>query len=127
LSDEVPRLEEAIRLLRLLAAPEDEGDEAVETARLVDDAISLSALHPACKNISFELTRRRDVSPVIARPTVLTHQIVVALIRAAEAAGGGPDSTMPVVFTNDDRELVISVGGESVRARLLVAGRSDSA
>ena len=39
LADEVPRLEEGIRLLRLLAAPDEEIEEALEAVRLVDDAI----------------------------------------------------------------------------------------
>ena len=125
LSDEVPRLEEGIRLLRLLAAPEDEGEEALEATRITDDAISLVELHPDCRNISFEIIDRREVPPVIARPTALTHAIVVALANAvADPGSGGSPAKIPIVFASDERDLVISVGSATVRARLLSAGRS---
>jgi hypothetical protein len=132
LADEVPRLEESIRLLRLLAVPEDEAEEALEATRLVDDAAALAALHPACRNISFAQTGRRDVPPVLARHTALTHAIVVALVSAAERgrsasqpeAGGDQAVLIPIVFITEEPDLVISAGSASVRARLLSAGRA---
>lgn len=124
LADEVPRLAEAIRLLRLLAVPDDEGEEALETTRIADDAISLAALHPDCRNISFELTARRDVPPVVARPTALTHAIVVALTSAAGTlCVAGKIVSVPVTFVTEEPDLVIAVGPASVRARLLSASR----
>lgn len=131
LSDEVPRLEEGIRLLRLLAAPEDEGEEALETTRITDDAISLAGLHSGCRNVSFEMNGRREVPPVIARPTALTHQIVVALVSAAAELGVEPhaergadgSATIQINFVSNEHDLVISAGSASVRARLLTAGR----
>jgi hypothetical protein len=135
LADEVPRLEEAIRLLRLLAAPEDEAEEALETTRLTDDAIALAALHPACRNIRFELIARRDVPPVVARFTALAHAIVLVLVAAAElyqagdetesatASASGAPALIPIVFSSEGPDLVISAGSASVRARLLSAGR----
>ncbi len=131
LTDEVPRLEEAIRLLRLLAAPEDQGEEALEMTRIVDDAISLSQLHPACRNVSFEIEGRRDVPPVIARPTLLTHEIVVALVTAAtdlitsnDAASGVVEPVrIPIIFVAEQHELIMSAGTATVRARQLTAGR----
>lgn len=132
LADEVPRLEEAIRLLRLLASPEDEGEEALEATRVTDDAILLAQLHPACRNVSFEIHGRRDVPPVIARPTTLTHELVVALADAAFELRASDDSArgdeelvkIPIVFASDEPDLVISVGSSVVRARLLTAGRN---
>ena len=132
LADEVPRLEEGIRLLRLLAVPEDEGEEALEATRVADDAISLAQLHPACRNVSFQIEGRRDVPPVVARPTALTHELVVALAAAAyelgaledSASGDGKMLQIPIVFASDGDDLVISVGLSVVRARLLTAGRN---
>ncbi|MEO6864836.1 MAG: hypothetical protein ABI229_05240 [Gemmatimonadaceae bacterium] len=132
LADEVPRLEEAIRLLRLLAVPEDEGEEALEAPRIADDAISLAQLHPACRNVSFLVVGRREVPPVLARPTALTHEMVIALTSAAAGSGASAavadsDGTLlriPIVFATDGEDLVISVGSSVVRARLLTAGRS---
>lgn len=142
LADEVPRLEESIRLLRLLAAPEDERDEALEATRVVDDAVSLARLHPSCQDVLFEVKDRNQVPPVIARPTALTHELVIALASSAAechasvarhvtvAAGSrsSPSDTLaglsvPVVFTSDGCDLVITVGSCEVRARLLSAGR----
>jgi hypothetical protein len=153
LADEVPRLEEALRLLRLLATPDDEGVEALETSRLVDDAISLAALHPACRNISFEVGQRSDVPPVLARHSLLVHDLVTALVAAAQYARGEPadpvpgeaepvdgavagvglsrgaDGTVPIEikFVSDGPDLLITVGPASsatvVRGRLLSAGR----
>ena len=131
LADEVPRLEEALRLLRLLVTPEDERDEALEATRVADDAISLAQLHPACQNLRFDVERRREVPPVIARPTALTHELVVALTAAASeldkfpAVAGQANgmARIPIVFSQDERDLVISVGSAVVRARLLAEGR----
>ena len=126
LADEVPRLEDSIRLLRLLAVPEEERDEAIETTRIVDDAIALAELHPNCRNISFQFVSRRDVPPVIARPTVLTHAIVVALTAAAAAERGQPGEavSIPVTFVTELPNLIIGAGRFSVRALLLSAGRN---
>lgn len=132
LADEVPRLEEGLRLLRLLAVPDDEADEALEATRATDDAISLARLHPVCRNVCFEIQGRREAPPVIARPTVLTHEIVTALVAAASAVAGPEDAVggaggtteIPIVFLIDHDDLVISAGSSAVRARLLRAGRS---
>ena len=132
LADEVPRLEEGIRLLRLLAAPEDESEEALEPTRLVDDAILLAHLHPDCRGMLFEVVGRREVPPVVARPTKLTHEIVVALITAAseiERAESEPGTVaqpvrIPISFRSDERGLDICAGSTLVRARLLVSGRA---
>ncbi|MEO7218669.1 MAG: hypothetical protein ABI026_10795 [Gemmatimonadaceae bacterium] len=143
LVDEVPRLEEAIRLLRLLATPDDEGMEALETTRIVDDAVSLAALHPVCRNISFEMVARRDVPPVLAHHSLLTHALVVALVSAAELRKAGDVREQPIgqingqftegpvrvhiTFVSEDPDLIISAGppgpATSVRGRLLSAGR----
>jgi hypothetical protein len=131
LSEEVPRLEESLRLLRLLAVPEDEAEEALEATRATDDAISLVQLDPACRSVSFEVQERRAVPPVVARPTALTHEIVVALSAAAAELGAagdwGPGQSellrIPIVFTSEAPCLVISAGSSVVRARLLTAGR----
>ena len=128
LADEVPRLEEGIRLLRLLAAPGGEREEAIEATRVTDDAISLVQLHPASRNVSFELQGKRDaVPPVLARPTVLTHELVVALVAAAMEVATTHDgdhtpgwvSRVPVFFESDGDDLVVSAGSYAVRARLL--------
>jgi hypothetical protein len=134
LADEVPRLEESIRLLRLLAEPDDEEEEALEATRATDDAIALARLHPACLNVRFEIEGRREAPPVIARPIALTHEIVVALVSAASAVvvadvdgdTGGPATSarIQIAFSSDANDLLISAGPSVVRARLLSARRN---
>jgi hypothetical protein len=131
LADEVPRLEEGIRLLRLLAIPEDERTEALEATRAVEDAISLAQLHPACRNSSFVIDDKASVPPVIARPTALTHELVVALVEAAMGNGtlaegavdDGGQARISILFASEGEDLVITVASSAVRARLLTAGR----
>lgn len=130
LADEVPRLEEGIRLLRLLAVPGRESEEALELTRALDDAISLARLHPASRNVTFDVVgRREDVPPVVGRRTALTHQLVVALATGAVDAVGsvGDDEErgglvrIPVTFGSDGDYVLVSVGSHDVRARRLIA------
>lgn len=131
LADEVPKLEASIRLLRLLGAPESESEEALEAPRLVEDAIALARLHPDHKEVVFAASDGYNVPPVVARPTALTHAVLVALAQAADAARGEGDSdsmsesqiTIPVVYSVDGDDLVIRVGDRAVRARTLMAAR----
>ena len=131
LADEVPKLEASVRLLRLLGAPESEGEEALEAPRLVEDAIALARLHPDHKEVVFAASDGYNVPPVVARPTALTHAVLVALAQAADAARGEGDSgtmsesqvTIPVVYSVDGDDLVIRVGDRAVRARTLMAAR----
>jgi hypothetical protein len=131
LADEVPKLEASVRLLRLLGAPESEGEEALEAPRLVEDAIALARLHPDHKDVVFLTADGYDVPPVVARPTKLTHAVLVALAQAADAARGTEDSdsmsesriTVPVGYSVDGDDLVITAGERAVRARTLMAAR----
>ena len=129
LADEVPRLEESIRLLRLLAVSDDEREEALEATRLTDDAISLARLHPACHLVVFEVPGSRDIPPVVARPIALTHEIVVGLIAAGVEAAAVDDAEpeagrsvhVLVSFETVGADLVITAGSKVIRARLLSA------
>ena len=115
LADEVPKLEEAIRLLRLLAAP-DEGEEPIEPLRIVEDAISLAKLHPELRGVSYKV-EAVEAPPVLAKPLQLTHQIVVALVEA-----GRGEVAVQVGVDGDD--VAITAGDQTVRARTLVAARA---
>lgn len=131
LADEVPKLEASIRLLRLLGAPESESEEALEAPRLVEDAIALARLHPDHKEVDFVAADGYDVPPVVARPTALTHAVLVALSQAADDARGAGNSdsvsesrvTVPVGYSVDGDDLVITAGVRAVRARTLMAAR----
>jgi len=127
LADEVPKLEASIRLLRLLAAPEGEGEEALEAPRIVDDALALARIHPDCKEVAFSAADGRTVPPVVARPTVLTHEVLVALVDAARPADSdemtNPPASVRVDYSVDGDDLVIAVGAHAVRARTLLAAR----
>lgn len=127
LADEVPKLEASIRLLRLLAAPEGEAEEALEAPRLVEEAMALARVHPDCKEVTYTAADGRDVPPVVARPTALMHQVLVALVRATCGGNSGRMSEcakdVRVDYAVDGDDLVISTGSHTVRVRTLMAAR----
>lgn len=122
LADEVPKLEESIRLLRLLAVPEHEMEEALEAHRLVDDAVALARLSSDAWDVEYVVQDGRGVPPVLARPVAFTHAILVAL--AAAAAESVEPRAVTVRFSVVDPELLISANDCEVPARLLSAGRT---
>ena len=144
LADEVPKLEEALRLLRLLAGPANEREEAIEPYRSLADAMALAALHPMCREVHFTLANGGDVPPIVAPPVGLAHALVGALVAAATDARAAEERTaaeatseaatesigdhqqhrremilIPVLFFVEGAEVVIAAGGRSVRARKL--------
>lgn len=123
LAAEVPRLEESIRLLRLLAVPDNEMEEALEAHRLVDDAVSLARLSSDTWDVEYAVQDGRGAPPVLARPVALTHTILVALAAAAAETGG--QRTVTVRFSVVDPELLISANNHQVLVRLLSAGRTE--
>jgi hypothetical protein len=119
LADEVPKLEEAIRLLRLLAAPA-EPEEAVEPLRLLNDAIGLAVLHPELRGVTYRI-EAGDIPPVLTHPVGLTHRMVVALVAAGKEGSG----EVVVQVSVDGNEVVVNVQGRIVRVRTLVAARAS--
>lgn len=123
LADEVPKLAESVRLLRLLAVPSTEREEALEVYRLVDDAIALARLSPDAREVDYAVEDGRGAPPVLAAPITLTHALVIALTSAAAAAARDGLRTVPVRFSVGAPDMLISAGSISVRARLLSAAR----
>ena len=119
LSGEVPKLEEAIRLLRLLTL-HDEPEEASQITRIVDDAIALAELHPDLKGTTFTVDGGDDVPPVVTRPVALTHEMLVAFTDAALQANGAP---VVVRLGVDGDDVTASAGDRTMRAPSLMAAR----
>jgi len=119
LADEVPKLEEAIRLLRLLAAP-DEPEEAVEPLRLVTDAIAMARLHPALRGVCYTV-EAGNIPPVLAKPGELTHRIILLLVHAGVGLAEGEIVVRVRVVGTD---VVIQAGEGTVCARTLMAARA---
>lgn len=96
LVDEVPKLEQGIRLLRLLVREGggvgrgidggvDGGiDEAMELWRVVEDAVLIARMHPAVQREI--IVERSDVAPVCGQPNQMLRDIVAMLIRAGTSA-----------------------------------------
>lgn len=124
LKNEVPGLEEGIRLLRLLAAPENEAEEALEAYRLVDDAVALARLHPDARDVDYVVEDGRAAPPVLVRPVAFTHEVLIALTRAATAAGDG--RVVTVRFSVVKPDLVVSADGHEVAALLLSMARGSA-
>lgn len=121
LADEVPKLEESIRLLRLLAIPEHEAEEPLEPHRLVDDAVALARLSSDTWDVDYVVQDGRGVPPVLARPVAFTHAVLIALVAAA--AESGQPRAVTVRFSVAAPELLISANDHEVSVRLLSAGR----
>ncbi len=126
LADEVPKLEESIRLLRLLAVPENEAEEALEAHRLVNDAVALARLHPDTTDVDYIVQDGRAAPPVLAHPIALTHRIVIALtVAAADAvAMHGNACAVTVSYSVVEPELVIQADAYAVPVQLLSAARA---
>lgn len=119
LADEVPKFEEALRLLRLLALPV-ESDEGVDPIGVIRDAIAVAKLHPELKGVSYTLDGEGG-TPVWGRPVSLTHRVAVILIRAAEAIESGE---IHVRLEVEGDELVVTAGGYSLRVPTLIGART---
>ena len=113
LVDEVPRLEEGVRLLGLLGRDGWEREEALEVGRIVRDAAALARLHlEVRRDVVVEIG---DVAPVVAVPSVLLRQIVGMMVHACR------EDANAVVRCVEVGDVVEVVGGEGlvVRAKAL--------
>jgi len=131
LADEVPKLEEMIRLLRLLTAPSDEVEEPATVTRLIDDAITLAGLHAATKDVHFAADGDSLAPPVLVFPTRCTHRVLMACVAAASDGGQALEgsATIPVIVREDGDDVLIRVGhhateGMTVRVPTLQAARA---
>ncbi len=89
LVDEVPKLEQGIRLLRLLVREGGDVDEAMELWRVVEDAVLIARMHPAMRREI--IVERSDVAPVCGQPNQMLRDLVAMLIRAGAGAPAGAD------------------------------------
>jgi signal transduction histidine kinase len=121
LSSEVPQLEEAIRLLRLLGDPE-ESLEAIEPIQVVRDALALAALHPDLKGITYT-TEGEQAPPVFTRPVTTTHDLLIAITHAAAESDTGLVCVRLAVIGSD---VVVTVGRYSVPMQTLLSVRSTT-
>jgi hypothetical protein len=122
LATEVPKLEEAVRLFRLLPTP-DETPEAIEPIRLVHDAIALATLHPGLKNITYTTDGGTNAQPVLVHPVACTHEILMAIVHAATEHHG--DSLCISLNTVGDT-VVITAGHHTVAAPTLLSARQPT-
>lgn len=124
LSEEVPRLEESLRLLRLLTVPDGEGEEPLEPARIVHDALALARVHPASKGAAFDVVLPPSLPPVLAAPTRAVHRVAAALVRAGARA---PGAVIRVRAAAAGREVSLSIDDAApIRLAVLAAARQDT-
>jgi hypothetical protein len=125
LADEVPKLEETLRLLRLLGPSTDEREEASEVGPLLRDAAALAALHPALRDVAIPVPDTSGVPPVVVRPLGVTRAVVSAMVHGAIA--NDPPLPVDVVVTHEDAWVRIGVGAQPpvVLPTLLAARRTE--
>jgi len=126
LADEVPKLEETLRLLRLLGSAHEDHAEAADVWPLLRDAATLAALHPALRDVEVTIPEVAGVPPVVAPPLGTTRAVAAAIVRASLAAD--PSSPVAVVVTHDEMVVRVAAGAEppTVLPTLLAARRAES-
>lgn len=107
LSEEVHRLEEALRVLRLLPRDEGRGVEPLRPADAAADAVALFEQHPRGRDERASVEPAGDVPPVRAHPPSLVHALVLLMVAAAGEEGA---------------PVTISLAGDGERALFRVAG-----
>jgi hypothetical protein len=111
LVDEVPKLEEGVRLLGLLVA--EDGEEALEIGRVVADAVALVRLHPKVRGgVTVEVGG--DLAPVVAERVVLLREIVEMIVRVRREV-----DEVVVRCVEGDGEVCVVAGTEVVRVKAL--------
>ena len=88
LADEARRLDELLRLLRLLPLDPARAPEPVRSADLMADALGLFALHARGRELTPEVQGLEDAPPVRVRGPAVSRALVVLLAAAAGPEGG---------------------------------------
>jgi hypothetical protein len=117
LADEIPLLNENLRLLRLLPTSANESEEPLEVPRIIDDALALARVHPAAKGCTFEVELAPGLFPAVAPPTQLLHEIVQLVL--TEALRSPDVSTVVVHARTVGDQLHVTVGDHAVIAQSL--------
>lgn len=107
LRGEAAKLEELLRLLRLMPRDQGRGPEPVRPADVVGDAVALFAHHPLGAGSIPALDGVERVPPVRVHVPALTHAILLLLVAAAG---------------QDGAPVTVRGGGDQRQARLAVAG-----
>lgn len=105
---EAERLQELLRLLRLLPADAERTAEPVRPADVVSDALALFALHPAGRGATVDAAALDDAPPVRVRVPALTRALLVLLT----ATAGDEGEAVRVHAAADDAWLELRVEGE---------------
>ena len=107
LADEARRLDELLRLLRLLPLDPARAPEPVRPADLMADALGLFSLHVRGRELTPEVQGLDDAPPVRVRGPAVSRALVVLLAAAAGPEGGA----VAVRRTGTNMELALVVSG----------------
>ena len=107
LRGEAAKLEELLRLLRLMPRDQGRGPEPVRPVDVVGDALALFAHHPVGHHSIPTLDRVEQLPPVRVHVPAFTHAVLLLLVAAA-----GPDGS----------PVTVRGGGDQRQARLALAG-----
>lgn len=124
LSDEAKRLEDILRLMRLL--PDDGRGEpgAIELQPLVPDVIALHAYNSALLQVECAAAHDRETAPVFANRPRLVHALLLA-IDAAKRHAMPRGARVAASYAGDAERVVIRIATEPSATAKPVGGPAD--
>ena len=118
LSTETAKLEELLRLYRLLARSDLATPEPICVADAVSDALALVARHPDAGDLAWTVAGDADTPPVLLIPSALVHALVFLLCAAAvNAAAAAEPPELRLTFGGDPDWVTIAVDTRSSAAQ----------
>lgn len=92
LATETGKLEDLLRLYRLMERGERAPAEPLQVADAVAEALALLAHHPTARDLTCSVAGVAETLPVLVVPSALVHALVLLLCAAADRLDGGAAS-----------------------------------
>jgi signal transduction histidine kinase len=101
LQQEVERLEQTTRLLRLLPREAHDQPEPVRLADVLPDVLALHRLRSDARDVKFEVRESSDPAPAWVSPGLLSHALLMVLDAATRASLRATAASVPVTVYGD--------------------------
>jgi hypothetical protein len=119
---ELTKLEELLRLYRLLERSDLASAEPVRVPDAVADALALFSRHPALRDIECTVAGDADLPAVLLNPSVLVHAMAFLVCAVAARLDSNESGALHVAYTGDLAWVTIAVETRSPIAEAETAG-----